>query len=151
MDEPREYIDFMARYRDWIAIKRLGVRESTKPEEVSMHLAAIKGVIEPKLYKYLDIDTAIIDGLAAELTKGMRKGYDSLLQVLPKLKERGTKDAVKKACKNADTSQIAESYLLGRVLSNLGDEPFATPGMLVKVFPDLKLPKQGMPKRLGKG
>ncbi len=150
MDEPGEYIDFMARYKDWIAIKRIGIRDSTKPEEISMYLASVKGTIEPKLYKYLEIDTASLDEFANELTKGMRKGYDSLLQVLPKLKEQATKEAVKKACKNPGTSQIAESYLLGRVLSKLGTEPFATPEMLVKVFPELKLPKQGMPKRLGK-
>ena len=26
MDDPSEYIDFMAKYKDWISIKRLGIR-----------------------------------------------------------------------------------------------------------------------------
>ena len=150
MEEPNEYIDFMARYRDWITIKRLGIRVNTRPEEIALHLSVIRGSIEPKLYRLLDIDTDSLDGLAGDLTKGMRKGYDSLAQVLPKLKEQGAKEVIRKACRNQDTAHIAESYLLGRILSNLGSEAFATPKMLVKVFPDLKMPKQGMPKRLGK-
>jgi len=148
MDEPSEYIDFMARYRDWISIKRIGIREGTKPEEVSLYLASVKTSIEPKLYKFLDIDIEALDRLAADLTKGMRKGYDSLPSVIPKLKEKEVRDALAKACKNPDVSKIAEAYLFGRILSNLGIEAFATPESIVKVFPELKIPKQGMPKRV---
>lgn len=150
MEEPEEYIEFMARYKDWVVIKRLGIRDSTKPEEVAMHLAVVKGSLEPKLYKFLGIDTDALDSFADGLTKGLRKGYDSLLQTLPKLKGQEARDALSRACKNPDTSHIAESYLLGRMLAKLGVEAFATPEMLVKVFPELKIPKRGMPKKLGK-
>ncbi|MEM3227915.1 MAG: DUF2666 family protein [Candidatus Micrarchaeaceae archaeon] len=147
MEEPKEYIDFMARYKDWIAIKRIGIRDGTKPEEVSLYLSSVKNTIEPKLYNFLGIDFGAVENLARELTKGMRKGYNSLAQLLPKLDSKDVKEALAGACKNPDTLPIAKACLFGRVLDNLGLEAFASPETILKVFPELKIPKQGLPKR----
>ncbi|MGC8622791.1 MAG: DUF2666 family protein [Candidatus Micrarchaeia archaeon] len=144
MDEPKEYIDFMARYRDWIAIKRIGIREGTDPKEVSLYLATVKETIEPKFYKFLEIDMQALDELADSMTKGMKKGYDSLAAVLPRMNDKSVKESILKACKDPKTKPMAESYLFGRILSDLEIEAFTTPKTFVKMFPEYKISKKGM-------
>ena len=129
MDEPKEYIDFMARYRDWIAIKRIGIREGTDPKEVSLYLATVKETIEPKFYKFLEIDTHALDELADSMTKGMKKGYDSLAAVLPRMNDKSVKESILKACKDPKDLEI---------------EAFTTPKTFVKMFPGYKISKKGM-------
>ncbi len=146
MDEPKEYIDFMARYKDWIAIKRIGIRDGTDPKEVSLYLATVKESIEPKFYRFLEIDTRALDELADSMTKGMKKGYESLGAVLPKMKDKSVKDAVLKSCKDPKTRPMAEAYLFSRILANLDIEAFTTSKTFVKMFPEYKISKKGMGK-----
>lgn len=141
MEEPSEYVDFMARYKDWITIKRLGIRGDTKPEEITHHLAGIRAVIDRKAYSFLDIDTASLDAYASKITAGMRKGYSSLVNVATSLGNSETKSTLKKACGDKKLMPIAETYLLGKAMTNIGFDSGINQKLMSRVFPALKPPK----------
>ncbi len=147
MDEPEEYIDFMAKYRDWISIKRLGIHSDTKPEEVVHHLAAIRSTIERKSYTFLGIKTEILDEHAKSLCSGMKKNYNSLSSTIGKMSNPETKRVLESAS-SKQLMPIAEAYLLGRMVSTIGFDTEINQTMMSKIFPDLKPPR--VPGRLGK-
>lgn len=148
MDEPEEYIDFMAKYKDWVAMKRLGIRPSTRPEEVVHHLAAIRATIESKSYPMLGINTQVLDEQAKKLTAGMKKSYSSLASAITGMQSPETRRALEQASAK-NLIPLAETYLLGRVISNAGFDTSINQTLMSRIFPDLKLPKA--PGRLGKG
>ena len=78
MDDPSEYIDFMAKYKDWISIKRLGITPNTKPEEVVFHMAGIRNTIDLKAFPLLGIKTGPLDAAAGRLTEGKKRNFADL-------------------------------------------------------------------------
>ena len=140
-EEPSEYIDFIAKYKDWVAVKRIGIRESTKPEEIAFYLAGIKGTIGRKEYALLGINTQVLDAVAEKLTTNMKKDYPSLGIAVSRISDANTKKAIAESCANKDLSKVAASYLLYRVIKNLGFSPTVSQEALSKVFPGLKPPK----------
>ena len=141
MDEPNEYIDFMAKYKDWISFKRLGIRPDTKPEEIVHHMAGIRSIIDGKAYLLLGIKTDLLDGHANKITSGMRKGYGSLAKAVESMGGEETKNALANSCENKELVPIAETYLLGKVLTNLGYDTGINQATMAKIFPNLKMPK----------
>ena len=141
MDEPEEYIDFMAKYKNWIAIRRLGIRPDTKPEEVVMHMAGVKALIESKSYPMLGIKLNILDEHANKLTNGVRKSYATLGEVIKSLSGSEAKSAIESACENKALAPIAEVYLLSKTITNLGYDTGINPATMAKIFPELKMPK----------
>ena len=140
MEEPEEYIDFMAKYRDWISIRRLGIRSDTKPEEVAHYLAGVRSTANEKAYSFLQIDTKALDGKAKEMCSGMRKSYSSLATALQKMEGTDAKRAVSESC-SKELAPIAEAYLIGRIMSEVGYESGISQGAMAKAFPGLKMPK----------
>jgi hypothetical protein len=140
LDEPEEYIDFMAKYRDWISIRRIGIRPETKPEEVVQYLAGIRTTIDVKSYPMLGIKTSMLDDHANKISAGMRKSYSSLAGVLGKMDGTETKRIILESC-SKELAPIAETYLLGKIISNLGFDVSINQKLMSKVYPDLKPPK----------
>lgn len=140
MDEPDEYIDFMAKYKDWISIKRLGIREATKPEEVVHHMAAIRGTIDSKSYLLLGIKSSILDQQAKNICAGSRKSYESLAAALSKMNSSETKKVISEAC-SKELAPLAETYLLGKILTTIGYDASINQAQMSKIFPYLKTPK----------
>lgn len=150
LDEPSEFVDFTVKYKDWIAVKKLGVRDYTKPEEVVFHLAGVRNSIEGKMYKLLGINTEILDAAAENITKGARKSYGALTAAIGSLSSADAKKAVQDSCSsNKDLAAIAETYLLAKIIKDLGYDTCLNQVQMSKVFPELKLPKA--PGRMGKG
>jgi hypothetical protein len=140
LDEPDEYIDFMAKYKDWISIKRIGIRENTRPEEVVFYLAGIRTTIDSKSYPMLNIKTSLLDAYAQKVCQGSKKNYESLASALQKL---GTPDA-KKVISEASSKEfapLAETYLLGKVITTIGYDASINQTQISKIFPDLKVKK----------
>lgn len=149
MDDPSEYVDFMVKYKDWISIKRLGIRPNTKPEEVSFHLALVRETIDRKAFAILGINTAALDSYAEKICTGMRKSYASLGSALTNMSGTEGKSTLKSACSDEKLAPLAEIYLLGRVISTLGYDTSLNQKAMAKIFPALKPAK--VPGRLGKG
>ncbi|MEM0149891.1 MAG: DUF2666 family protein [Candidatus Micrarchaeaceae archaeon] len=149
MEEPSEYVDFMVKYKDWLSIKRLGIRPDTKPEEIVSHLAGIRGTIDSKVYALLGIDTAKIDSFVESITAGKRKGYASLSEVFGSLLKSGSDNVLGEACGGKPLKPIAEAYMISRIVKNLGFETGVDQLALSKIYPELKPPKAL--GRFGKG
>ncbi len=56
-----EGISFMAKYREWISIKKLSINEKTKPEEVAAHLSSIRLATDRKAPQILGVNTENLD------------------------------------------------------------------------------------------
>lgn len=149
MDEPEEYIDFMAKYGDWISIKRLGIRGTTRREEVVHHLAGIRSAIEGRSYPLLGIKTDALDQYASRVCSGMRKSYGSLSSAISKLDSQEARRAIADSCEKG-LAPIAEAYLLGKVVTDIGYDTGINQITMSKLFPGLKLPKAPGMKRAKK-
>ncbi len=144
-DEPSEYVDFMVKYKGWLAIKRLGIREHTTPQEVVMHLSSIRGAIDSRMYKMLGIDTDSIDTLAAELTSG-KKGPEAIGDSIRAAEQAPIKGRISAACSTSTATRIAQIYLANKILFNLNVDVSLTPAIMAKLYPELKL---STPKGVG--
>jgi len=140
--EEKDSIDFLAKYKDWIAIKKMSISDDTKPEEIAFHLASIRQTIDKKAFEVLGIDTRQLDELANKITSGARKSYKALAEAIASLGSQEARDIVAKACNGKEELQeVANAYLLRRVVQNLGFDFDVNQEMLAKVYPQLKIPK----------
>ncbi|MGI0100949.1 MAG: DUF2666 family protein [Candidatus Micrarchaeaceae archaeon] len=140
MDEPEEYIDFMAKYKDWVSIKRLGIRADTKPEEIVHYLAGVRSTADSKGYSFLAIKTAVLDEHAKNICAGMRKNYSSLSSALAKMDSQDTKKAISESC-GKELTPLAEAYLIGRIMANIGYDSGINQQTMSKIYPNLKVKK----------
>ena len=140
LDEPEEYIDFMAKYKDWISIKRIGIRPETRPAEVVHYLAGVRTTIDTRSFPMLGIKTSMLDQYATKLCEGSRKSYGSLSSVLAKMEGAETKRVLGESA-SKELSAIAEIYLLGKVITNLGFDTSINQKAISKVYPDIKTSK----------
>ncbi len=147
MDEPSEYIDFIARYKNWVAVKKMAVRKETRPEEIVFHLSGIRNSFDKKLFSIMGINLDLLDEFSRSVSK-KSKTYSELGQVLSALDSKDAKEAIAKSC-DKKISKIAEIYLLCRVMADSGFDTSVTQQMISKMYPDLKLkiPKLGRPKK----
>jgi vacuolar-type H+-ATPase subunit H len=140
--EERDSIDFLAKYKEWIAIKKMSISDDTKPEEIAFHLASIRQTIDKKAFEILSIDTKQLDELANKITGGARKSYKALAEAIASLGSQEARDIVAKACNGKEELQeVANAYLLRKVVQNLGFDFDVNQEMLAKVYPQLKIPK----------
>jgi len=133
-------ITFAARFRDWIAIKKMSIDEKTRPEEVAALLSGITATIDCKSFEFAGVKTEIIDAYAEALTKGKRKAYGALAEIFSQIKPGELKAKLVEAS-DEQKQWLAESYFMRRLLSNLGFRAWIDAEDLQKAYPDLKIPK----------
>ncbi len=140
MDEDSS-IDFSAKYKNWIVIKKASVREDTTPEEVAFHIALIRQTIDKKAFELLGIDTKSLDEYAATATASMRKSFSSLAEAVKKLDTKEAKGAISRSCQGkSELSEIAGVYLFRKIAQSLKFDFDVSSEMLSKAYPHLKLP-----------
>lgn len=144
MEDPEEYVDFMARYRDWVTIKRMGIRSDTKPEEIVFHLAGISSTIENHSYRILGIDTSKLDALSKEIASEKGRGTDSISSAIGMVASADVKRRIREACPNDTAAKLAAMYVTNRVLLEAKTGSRITQEAMAKLYPELKLkvPKQ---------
>ncbi len=121
-------IAFVGRYREWLAVKKLGVNEKTQDYEVAGILSSINTTLVKKTFDFLHPDRGM-DAIAAAATRGKRKSFINLVDALRQVKPSLT------------GNRINDAYLLKCVYENLGFAPYANVEILVGAYPDLKAPK----------
>ncbi|MEM3781550.1 MAG: DUF2666 family protein [Candidatus Micrarchaeaceae archaeon] len=137
-----ESIELYAKYKNWLAVKKITVYEDTKPEEVAAQLAAIRQSIDKKAFEILGVNTAALDSYASSVTQGMRKSYSSLSKAIESLGKQEAKEQVAKAVAGKpELEEVASTYLFRKVVQNLSFDFDVTQEMLEKAYPYLKLPK----------
>lgn len=135
-------IEFLAKYKNWIAVKKIAITETTAPEDIVLGLSGIRQSVDRKSFEILGVNTAAIDAYALELAKGARKSYPALGEVLQKLNTKEVKETVKNACGGKEElSQIGMTYLFRRVVQGLAFDFDVNPDLLQKAYPNLKVPK----------
>jgi len=135
-------IEFLAKYREWVAIKKMSISNDVKPEEVAFHLASIRQTIDRKAFEILGIKTSELDAYADKLTNNARKSYKNLAELLPSLGSQEAKAVVENSCKEKpELGEVANAYLFRKVAQNLGFDFDVNQEMLAKVYPYLKIPK----------
>ena len=135
-------IEFTARYKEWLAVKKISIAEGTKPEEVVLQLAGIRQSIDRKAFEILGIDTKLLDAYGTSITSGMRKSYSNLSQVVGLLGKKEAKEQAAKACNGkSELEEIAGIYLFRNVVQKLMFDFDVNQEMLQKAYPNLKLPK----------
>ncbi len=137
-----EGISFMAKYRDWISIKKLSIHEDTKPEEISAHLSSIRMATDRKIAQILGINTANLDIFASSATENMRKSAANLEKATLLLCSPEAKKEIDEAC-GGDQSlrDAAIIYLFSRMLQNIKVDLEVSIDTLMDMFPGLKIPK----------
>ncbi len=142
MPEQEDSIEFLAKYKDWVAIKKMGIKPGTTPEEVAFHLAGIRQSLDRKAFEILGIDTASLDSYAAQLVGNSRKSYASLAEVVQKLGSGEAKGVATKACNGKEElSAIATVYLFRKIVQGMGFDLDVNQKMLSKIYPNLKVRK----------
>ena len=66
-------VEFLAKYKNWVAVKKIRITEGTVPEEIVLQLSGIRQSVDRKSFEILGIDVEAMDEYATELTKGTRK------------------------------------------------------------------------------
>ena len=141
-------IEFLAKYKNWLAVKKISIKQDTKPEEIALQLSSIRQSIDKKSFEILGINTVALDAYALQLTGGARKSYGKLAELVQKLGTAEAKETASNACNgNAGLAGIASTYLFRRVVQNLTFDFDVNPDILQKAFPSLKIPKPPGRKR----
>ncbi len=118
-EEIGDHIAFIAKYRDWIAIKKLGL-EKVQDYEVSGILCGINHTLVNKGFDFA--------GAKADVAAGKRKTLGNLCAALSELEPKlsgGREDAC----------------MITRTIEATGYKPYASPDMLTAAYPDIKPPK----------
>ncbi len=135
-------IEFSAKYRNWVVIKKATVHEDTKPEEVAFALASIRQTLDKKAFEFLGMDLGSLDAYVDTVTSGKAKRYNDLAEAIQALGSPEAKAAVQKAVgANEELKEIAGTYLLRRTIQNLKFDTDMNQEMLAKAYKHLKLPK----------
>ncbi len=138
---PYTGIAFMAKYKEWISIKKLSIDKETKPEEVAAHLSSIRMAADRKLPQILGINTEDLDIYAADSTNNMRKSVANIEKVVDILCSSETKKVIDQAIPSESVRGIAVTYLFSRMLQNIKVDLEVSPNTLMDMFPGLKIPK----------
>lgn len=125
---PKGKVALLAKFKSWIAIKKMGIVPGVQDYEVSAALCAINETLVKKAFDFAQIDLVALGTHAKKLASGKRKSYQNVGEVLSMLPEKGKKD-------------IENAYLLFAVLRELKVSPYAQREMLMKAHPDVKIPK----------
>ena len=135
-------IEFLARYKNWLAVKKIHIDEKTAPEEIVLQLSSIRQSVDKKSFELLGIDVAKLDAYAAQLVGGKRKSYGSLAEVIQKLSGSDVKEVVNGSTGGRpELAEIASTYLFRKTVQGLMFDFDVNPEMLQKAFPGLKVPK----------
>ncbi|MDD5337013.1 MAG: DUF2666 family protein [Candidatus ainarchaeum sp.] len=121
-------IAFIGRYKDWVAIKKMGLTEKTQDYEVAGILSTINSTLVRKSFDFMGPDRNLED-IAAQITKGKRKSFVNLAV------------ALKEVSQSMNGEAVHDAYLLKCVFENLGFAPYANVEALVPAYPDLKVSK----------
>ncbi|MFH1222187.1 MAG: DUF2666 family protein [Candidatus Micrarchaeota archaeon] len=126
--EEKGRIGFIGKYKEWTAIKKLGLAEVEHDWEVAGVLASVNMTAINKVLRLAADDYAAVEQKAKAAAAGKRKSFAGAAEVI----EATAGDAV----------------LLTKALEALGYYTYLTPFTLMKMYPDLKpkKPKGRAPK-----
>ena len=142
MEDESNHIDFLAKYGDWVAIKRMSIRDDTTPQEIAYHLAGIRAASDGRVYRILGIKTDILDNYANGITTPLKRNFESLGTAISSLGSAEAKKAIAEAAGKKELEDVAACYLVGKIASALSKPAAVDQLLLSKIYKELKPPKQ---------
>jgi hypothetical protein len=137
-----EGISFMAKYKSWVSIKKMGIYDNTKPEEISAHLTQIRNAVDRKSFAILGVNVDRLDSYAAQVTGSMRKSLANLQKIIEAASAAQAAKEIEESCMgNAALKEAAQAYLFSSMFRNLKVDYYVNTDVLMDVFPGLKIPK----------
>ncbi len=135
-------VEFTAKYKNWVAIKKITIYPDTKPEEIAFSLSGIRQSIDKKAFELLDIDMASLDAYAEKLATSVKKNPAGFSEALIKLSSPEAKASIEKASEKKPTHQaFARIYLIRKIAQLLNLDFDVSQEALSKIYPNLKPPK----------
>lgn len=125
---PSGRIALLAKYKSWVAIKKMSIVPGVQDYEVSGILCAISETLAKKAFDFAQIDLPALDAEAKSLAKGKRKSYPAIGEATASIPRKEKSDA-------------ENAYLLFAILREFKVRPYAHREMLSKQYPDIKTPK----------
>lgn len=125
---PVARVALLAKFKSWIAIKKMGIVPGVQDYEVSATLCAINETLVKKAFDFSQLDLVALDTHAKKLVAGKRKSYQNVGEAIATLPEKGRK-------------HIENAYLLFAVLREMNVSHYSQREMLMKAHPDVKIPK----------
>ncbi len=136
-----EGISFMAKYKEWISIKKLSIDANTKPEEVSAHLSSIRLAADRKIPQIMGVNTEDLDVYASQVTQNMRKSAANVEKITQILCSAESKKQIDSSVSDQSIRDAAVTYLFGKMLQHIKVDLAVSPDTLMDMFPGLKIPK----------
>lgn len=118
---------FIAKYKNWISIKKLSLDKNTKDWEVSGLLSGVNNTIVNKVFEFSGLDKTKLDPIVTKVASGKRRSYGNVV------------DALKSLVLTNNPKENA--YLVCKTLETLGYKPYSSPEMLTGAHPEIKPPK----------
>ncbi len=138
--DPSNAISFIAKYGKWVSIKKMNIREDTKPEEIAAHLTSIRLTLDKKAFEYTGLNAAGLDDYVASLGK-MRRSAENLEKAINILNSKATDVKVAEFSKGTnDGGEVARIYLLRQMLQAMKLNFDVSPEELTSAYPNLKIP-----------
>lgn len=125
---PKDKIALLAKYKSWVAIKKMSIDPKVQDYEVSGTLCAINETLVKKAFEFSQIDLTALDTEAKKLTNGKRKSYSTIGELIESLPDK-------------KWNKLENAYLLHSILRELKVRPYAHRLMLSKQYKDIKVPK----------
>lgn len=133
-------IAFLAKYGEWIVIKKTAINENTKKEEIAAALASINSTITKKGFDFCGINRSAIDEYAKGFVKGKGGSYKNLSEAIATVKPGELKEALLRSC-DEKLIPVAEAYFLRSLIDAMGFEVDVGTKTLSKIYPELKIAK----------
>lgn len=125
---PKDRIALLAKYKSWVAIKKMSIDSGVQDYEVSGTLCAINETLVKKSFDFAQVDQVSLETEAKKLTKGKRKSYPAIAEALDSIPEK-------------NQSKLERACILHCILSEFKVRPYAHREMLSKQYKDIKVPK----------
>jgi hypothetical protein len=116
-EKPSDQMILLAKYGNWISIKKLSIDKTTEPWEVAGILSGINNTIVNKAFE-------LADATGSGVAFAGRKSMGNVAEALKKIVLTGT--------------AINDALILNKTMEALGYKPYAHPDMLTAAYPDIK-------------
>lgn len=147
-----DHVDLNVKYDDWVAIKRMTVDRTTKPQNIAFHLAGIRKSTEGRFYRVLGIKTEVLDSFSSNVTKPLKKKKpESLKSAIAALSTADGKKAISESVSDKSLESTATSYLVTKLATDLGYFTSVDQIAISKMYPELKPKKVPGMKKMMKG
>ncbi|MGC8479269.1 MAG: DUF2666 family protein [Candidatus Micrarchaeia archaeon] len=140
--EDSDSIEFVAKYKNWISIRKTKIHPDTGNEEIAFALAGIRQSVDKKAFEFLDIDTNSLDAYAEKLASSSKRSIAGFAEALLKFSTPETRSAIEKASeKKPEHEGFARVYLIRKIAQLLGLDFDVSQEAISKIYPKLKPPK----------